>query len=443
MQQGGGPGERPRGNGLTPGRAMLITAAVLVVLLGAYIIVQIKSILILFLIGVLLATAIEPVVDRLHARGLGRGQSVLVVYAAILVVVGVLLGFLVPAVVNEIGKFINAAPNLIDELNESVKSNHSPFIRENGPYVLDEIERRIAQLDIPTERALSLATYLPSVLSYFIGGIITVVTTLLIGFYWITEKAIIKRVFLSLFPDERRAHVHTLWDDIETKLGGWIRGQLILMGIIGIAASIGYAAMGLKFWMLLGVLAGLCEIIPFFGPWISGVPAVLIALTQSPRLALIVIAFMVAIQMIEGNLLVPRVMKNSVGLSPLLVVLAVLIGGTLLGIAGGVIAIPVAAVIQVLLGDLLRSHQEALAREGRADGTEERVFRWRPAGLPSRLQRVQPGPAVVSPVVELPRPPAPAPPPTANGADLALEDDTPDEGAESADREPGEVAKTP
>jgi hypothetical protein len=135
-------------------------------------------------------------------------------------------------------------------------------------------------------------------------------------------------------------------------------------------------------------------------------------------------------------------MKNSVGLSPLLVVLAVLIGGTLLGIAGGVIAIPVAAVIQVLLGDLLRSHQEALAREDRASGADERVFRWRPAGLPSRLQRVQPGPAVVSPVVELPRPPAPSSPP-GNGADTAPQDDTPDDGTENATREPGEVAKTP
>ena len=408
MQQGslGGPGERPQRQvgGMTPGRVMLNTAAVLLVLLGAYILIQVKGILILFLIGILLASAIEPVVNRLQARGLGRGQSVLVVYAIIFVVVGTLLAFLVPVVASEISRFVAAAPNLLDNLRDSARASQSQLIRDNGPYLLDQLEQRLGSIDIPTERALTLATYLPSVFGYVLGGFITIATALMIGYYWITEKAIIKRVFLSLFTEEQRGRVHTIWDDIEAKLGGWIRGQLILMGIIGVAACVGYAAMGLKFWLLLGVLAGLFEIIPFFGPWLSGIPAVLIALTQSWRLALAVIAFMVAIQMIEGNVLVPRVMKGSVGLSPLLVVLAVLVGATVLGPAGGIIAIPIAAALQVLIHDLVRTHQEALATEGR--GPSARVFRWRPVGLPSRLQGVQPGPAVVSPVVELPAPPA-------------------------------------
>ncbi len=388
--QGGG-----RWEGLTPWRVALNTITVLAVLLVAAVLIQVKEILIVFLIGILLASAIEPIVDRLARRGLGRGQAVLFVYALLFVVIGGLLAFLVPTVINEVVRFFSTAPKLIADLRQSVQTSQSTFIRENGPYFLDQIEGRIAQVDIPTERALTLAAYVPSIFGSLIQAIITIVTTLMVGFYWLTEKQIIKRVFLSFFvSDDRRAQALTIWDDIETKLGGWIRGQLILMALISVVASVGYSLLGLRFALLLGLIAGLCEIIPFFGPWISGVPAVLIALTQSWRLALVVVVFIIAIQMLEGNILVPRVMRGSVGLSPLLVVLAVLVGSTILGPAGGVIAIPVAAALQVLTMNLVRSHQEVLATEER----ERRAappFRWRPTGLPRRLRGVEPGPAVV------------------------------------------------
>lgn len=404
MQQSGVAPEHKGHVGLTPGRVALNTAAVLGVLLTAYILVQVKAIIVVALMGILLAGAIEPIVNRLHASGLGRGQSVLVVYTIMLLLIGTLLAYLVPAVLGEASKFLTAAPKLFDALRASAEASSSTLIRENGPYFVDQLRDRITRADIPTERALTIATYVPSVFGWVIDGFITIVTTLMIGYYWITEKPIIKRVFLSSFQEERQERIRTVWDDIEGKLGGWIRGQLILMGTMGVAASVGYALLGLKFWMLLGLMAGLFEIIPFFGPWISGVPAVLIALTQSWRLAVAVVVFMVVMQMLEGNVLVPRVMKGSVGLSPLLVVLAVLVGVTILGPPGGIIAIPVAAALQVLIGDLVRGHQEALAAEARVEG--DRVFRWRPYGLPVRLQGVRPGPAVVSPVVELPATPA-------------------------------------
>lgn len=406
MQGESGAGGQRRGEGLTPGRVALNTMAVLAVLGAAAILVQVKQIVILFLIGILFASAIEPIADRLRARGLGRAQSVLIVYIVLAIVVGSLLALLLPTVAGELARFFTAAPNLIGEMRESVRTSQSQFIRANGPYLLDQIERRVAGVEIPTEQALTVAAYLPTIFGYFLQGLLAIVTTLMIAFYWITEKPIIKRVFLSFFTsEERRLRAHTIWDDIETKLGGWIRGQLILMGIYGTVVSIGYSVMGLRFALLLGLLAGLCEIIPLLGPWISGVPAVLIALTQDWRLALGVVAFMVTLQMIEGNVLIPRVMKGSVGLSPLLVVLAVLVAVTALGPVGGIIAIPVAAALQVLIGHLVQSHQEALALEVQRAGAREQVFRWRPVGLPERLQGVQPGPAVVSPVVELPASP--------------------------------------
>ncbi len=416
--QGGGAAgapERVRREALTPGRAALITIAVLAVLLGAYVLVQVRAILILFLIGILLASAIEPVVNRLHARGFGRAQSVLLVYVGVFLVVGLLFALLVPALSQEMSRLLSTAPNLIDNLRASVQASQSRFIRDNGPYLLDQIGARLNRADIPTEQAINLASYVPSILGYFVKGLISVVTVLMVGFYWLTEKPIIKRLFLSLFADERRARVVAIWDDIEVKLGGWIRGQLILMGVIGVLASTGFALLGVRFWLLLGILAGVCELVPFIGPWIIGLPAVLLALSQSWRLALAVIVFLAALYLIEGNVLVPRVMKGTIGLSPLLVVLAVLVAITVLGPVGAIVAIPVAAALQVLIGDLVRTHQEALAVEGRGRAT--RVFRWRPVGLPRRLQNVAPGPAVVSPVVELSAPPVPRAEGGADGAD--------------------------
>ena len=394
------PAQNRRSAPLTPGRVALYTLAVLAVLALAALLVKITAILIIFMVGVLLASAIEPIVNRLHAVGLGRGQSVLVAYGVLLIAVDGLLAVLVPTVFGELSLFFGTAPQLFESWQVSVNTSQSTFVRENGPFLLAEIERRFSQVDIPTEQALTMATYLPTFFGYLIQGLISIVTTLMVGFYWLTEKPTIKRVFLSSFISEgRRTRALSVWDNIETKLGGWVRGQLILMLIVGVVVSIGYSMIGLKFALLLGVLAGLCEMLPFFGPWISGTPAVLIALTQSWKQALLVVAFIFVLQMIEGNIVVPRVMKGSVGLSPLLVVLAVLIGITVIGPAGGILAIPLAAVLQVLVTDLVLTHHEVAKEADRASVLP--VFRWRPTDLPHRLRGVKPGPAVVSQIVEL------------------------------------------
>jgi predicted PurR-regulated permease PerM len=183
---------------------------------------------------------------------------------------------------------------------------------------------------------------------------------MIVGFYWMTEKAIIKRVVLGLFPLRHRDRAHGLWDQIEQRLGGWTRGQLVLMGTIGILSTIGYYLIGIPFWLPLGIFAGLTEVIPFIGPFIGGGAAVTVALTVSLEKALIVLGFVILLQQLEGAVLVPRVMKNAVGMSPLTVVIAVLVGGTILGPIGAILSIPVGAAAQALLQDLLRQRQDGL-----------------------------------------------------------------------------------
>ena len=139
----------------------------------------------------------------------------------------------------------------------------------------------------------------------------------------------------------------------------WLRGQLTLCLVIGVTATIGYAVMGIQFWPLLGLWAGITEIIPILGPWLGGIPAVIIALTQGWEKALLVIGFVVLLQLTENAVLVPRVMRGAVGLTPLTVFIAILVGTEFAGIAGALLAIPIAAVIQVMLSHYTEARREA------------------------------------------------------------------------------------
>ena len=144
-------------------------------------------------------------------------------------------------------------------------------------------------------------------------------------------------------PRDRRKRARDVWNAAETRLGMWVRGQLILMASIGVATSVAYTLLGVPASLLLGLFAALAEAIPIVGPLIGAIPAVLVAATVSPQLALVVAGVYVVIQLVEGNVLVPLVMRNTIGISPFLVILSVLIGGAAGGFAGALLAVPIAA----------------------------------------------------------------------------------------------------
>ena len=179
--------------------------------------------------------------------------------------------------------------------------------------------------------------------------IISIVSVMAIVFFWLVEHARLQRYALAFVPASRRSGWREAWNEIETRLGQWVRGQLILMAAIGVATGIAYSLLGLPSALLLGLFAALVEAIPIVGPALGAVPAILVALTVSPELALIVTVVYVVLQFIEGNVLVPMVMKNTIGISPFVVIVALLIGAAAGGIIGAFLAVPVAAAIEVVL----------------------------------------------------------------------------------------------
>ena len=178
---------------------------------------------------------------------------------------------------------------------------------------------------------------------------LSVVTVLALVYFWMTESPRLQRFALSFVPPDRRAGTRDAWNDIEVRLGGWVRGQLTLMGVIALATGSAYAILGLPSALLLGLIAGLAEGIPMLGPAIGAVPALAVAAILRPDLLIPVVVAYVIIHVIEGNVLVPKVMRNAVGLSPFLVVVSLLVGGAVGGLIGALVAVPIVASLEVVL----------------------------------------------------------------------------------------------
>lgn len=341
-------------------RVVISTMTIIAIISSAWLIWQIRSILLLLAVGILFAAVIEPLVFRLRRTGLGRGQATLLVYVVLFSVLGVALYYLVPQLVRQVTSFDAAVPELFDNLRQQALRNENSLIRTSGFRVLMRIEQAYNNIRNSPELGRDQAF---SLVNTVFGFTLTTISMLIVTFYWIVEKVTVKRVILGLFPFSRRARAHAIWDEIEYRIGGWTRGQLFLMLMVGTISGFVYYQVDLRFWLALAIFAGLTEAIPFIGPIIGGTTAALVALADSPEKALIIVIAAFLVQQLEGAFLVPRVMKNAVGMTPLTVILAVLIGSTLGGAAGALIAIPIGAATQVLVGSLLRSRDDFIASE--------------------------------------------------------------------------------
>lgn len=343
MVDPGGPSQRRARSarrGLTP-------VSLLVVLVIFYLFIEVRIVIVLLLISILFATVIEGPVERFQLRGMPRGAAILLVY--LLMALGlVTLGLLVvPPITSEALRFWDQAPQLVGDLAEEWRTSDNSFLSTTGYRIMAQLQFRIENPPPPTGNT---AIGLVSNLGGFIFGIVAM---FVIGFYYLMEKTVFRRLVLRLFARETRPRVNLLWDSVEDKVGGWLRGQMLLMLVIGVLAGIGYAIIDVRFWLLLALVAGITEVIPIVGPWIGGIPAVAIALVDSWQKALLVGIFLIVLQFLENSILVPRIMRGAIGLTPLTVFLAVLVGGQFAGVLGALIALPVAAAVQVIVQDLM------------------------------------------------------------------------------------------
>lgn len=195
-------------------------------------------------------------------------------------------------------------------------------------------------------------------ISGLIGGVFGLVTILILTFYLLVEAESIFDTFIRLFPSGTRERVDQASRQVSLKVSAWLGGQLLLGAIIGSSAALGLFLMGVPYFYVLAVLAGIGEMIPIVGPVLAAIPAIAVALSVSPKLALLVAIFFFVQQQLENHVLVPKVMSRQVGVSAVTVIVALLIGGSLLGLVGALLAVPSAAILQVILQELLAMRKE-------------------------------------------------------------------------------------
>jgi len=331
------------------------------------------NVLLLTFIAVLLAAALEPFVAWMRAHTpIPRGPVILLVYLAFFATVVGFAVFVLPAAFTQAEEVMRQLPSFLDEVDEWAATLRSDGV-EQVVTSLTEAARGYLQPEAPeTDDVVRIGLTLAEAITS-IGAVLAIV------FFWLVGHARLQRYVLAFVPLPRRGGLRNAWNEIEGRLGMWFRGQLILMGTIGVLCGTAYFVLGVPSALLLGLIAAVCEAIPLVGPILGAVPAVLAAATVSPELALLVVAVTAVIQVLENNVLVPVIMRNTIGLSPLIVTLSLLVGAAAGGILGALVAVPVAAAIEVVLGRLQDRRvpvaQDAGAVEAPAEGQTQDLER--------------------------------------------------------------------
>lgn len=347
-----------RGMGLALGALIVIG----LVQLGA----AAGGVLLLLFIAVLLASALEPVVGTLRERlPLGRGATILVVYLSFFMAVLFLAFIVVPAAIRQGEQIVESLPPFFEQARAWAGDLRPAALARSVTALIDSMA---SILKPPTPPDPDTVVDVGAAVA---EAVVALATLLTIVFFWLIEHARLQRYVLAFIPQERRAGARDAWNEVETRLGLWVRGQLILMGAIGVATGITYTVLGLPGALLLGLIAALTEAIPIVGPLLGAIPAILVAATVSPELAVLVAVIYIVLQFVEGSVLLPLVMRNTVGISPLLVLLSLLIGGAIGGLVGAFLAVPVAASLEIMLSRLqareVRVAQDPSAIEGPED----------------------------------------------------------------------------
>jgi predicted PurR-regulated permease PerM len=301
-----------------------------------------------------LAYLVYPLVRRLNAH-LPVIWSILIVYAFIALIAAFSITLVAPQIGRDLNSFGHALPGLMSQFQLELIKPQNPFIARiplddrlylaNLPSQFDSLAK---QYGVDT-----LQKGLPVLLSAASLGAAFVIVPILAA-YMLLDASNVRRQILGLFPAKRRAKVHVVIDELDGVIGGFIRGQLIDGAIVGLMIFVMLMATHVPYALLIGIAAGILNFIPYAGAVIGFVPSVILALAYNgPGNALLVAVLFAVIQQIDGNFVAPKVLKDNVGLSPLYIILAILVGSELFGLAGTFLAVPVAAMLRVLREQLL------------------------------------------------------------------------------------------
>lgn len=333
-------------------------ATILVLLLIAlsHFLGDIARIILVFFISVLFSAALTPTVNALQRRRIPRSVSVLGIFFVLLLILGFFVSQLIPLVATQLIELAKSLTHLVEKMGTG--EINIPFGETLRPYLEDfmaQIDKETLINEVKTTlesfagELQTLAGDTFGVIKAIFNGIFNFVLVLILTFFLIVSGKDVNNFFVSLFPSKHGEYIAEKIETIQEKVGFWLRGQVILMFLMFGLSLTGLLILGIDNALTLAMMTGIAELLPVVGPIAAGIPALLVAFNESPWLALWVLGLIIFMQQIEGNLLVPLVMRKAVGLSPIIIILAMMTGLETLGIVGMIMAIPVATTLSIFV----------------------------------------------------------------------------------------------
>ncbi|MCJ7804779.1 AI-2E family transporter [Patescibacteria group bacterium] len=310
-------------------------------LLALWLLYFLRGVLMILFLALILMAALNPLVDRLERWRLPRALAIALIYLLIFTVIGLAIWGVVPPLVNQTQNLASRFPSYLESLR---------WLGVDKQVVYNQLNQLTEKLGVISG----------GIIRTFVGffqNLINIVVLLVISFYLLLERKNLGRYLLRFFGDNAEKTGIRVMDQIEKRLGGWIRAEILLMIIIGLLTFIGLTLLGIDYALPLAILAGFLEIIPNIGPFISAIPAVLVGLIISPLMALAVAALYFLVQQIENNFIVPQLMAKECGLNPLITIIALIAGFKLGGVIGAILAVPVVLLIEIILTEISTSEK--------------------------------------------------------------------------------------
>lgn len=328
---------------------------------GVYVFWLLRDLVLLVLTAIIIASALEPGVALFLRARMPRFLAVFFLYAFVFGAVFSVLYFFVPPLIADVADFVSAFPQYITNLDlESQLSTLS----DRASFLGDQTELQMLAQNLFSLQSVFAASpgAVAQLVVTFFGGFLSLILVVVLSFYFALQETGVDDFLRLVLPVRHETYAIDLWKRAQKKIGLWMQGQLLLSVIVGILTYLGLAIIGVPYALLLAILAGAAEIIPIFGGLIAGLLAATIAYSHGGvPLALIVIGLYIVINQFESNLIYPLIVKKVVGIPPLLVILALVAGHTLVGFIGILLSVPVAAVLLELLNDF-DTHKRRVAQ---------------------------------------------------------------------------------
>ena len=319
---------------------------VLLMVLLFYFVYETRGIILTVFVSFLLAAALDPLVDKMQKAGVPRTISVLLIYIVLFVLAGLFITNLVTLIA---GQVVEIAQNVGDFVANLTKETKLPFASQLKPY-FDQFYQTVDIQAAASQLQNALKIVADQLLSISIG-LLNLLIVLVLTFFMTVEEQAIQNFFQSLFPSKYTKYISTRLEAVKDQIGYWLRGQLLLSLIAAVITYIGLIVLGVNYALTLSVIAGLAMVIPVIGRVFAWVIAFPIVFNQSPLLSLWMSLYYLLLQQVENNVLVPYIMNRAVGLSPIIIIIAMMIGGQYLGILGLVLSIPIATTVAIFVRD--------------------------------------------------------------------------------------------